>query len=525
MDRIQDFKNKGKTTVLRNRRRENAVELRKQKRFEQTQKRRNVNDMAAEENEENMSNDQLAQTTTTASPAKTLSLDDLPRICHIILNTPNFDEAFEATRQCRRILAKDQFTKRAIAHVIEAKVVPRLVEFLSVPHTGLQYEAAWALTNVASGSSNDTMAVVSAGAVSQLVGLLSSEDENVREQAIWCLGNIAGEGAELRDLIIGAGILEPLIYTINNNPSLSMLQTAVWVLSNLCRGKNPEPNFDIVQHTIPTFLQLLDHEDVSVQADATWALSYLTDGDDYKIQTVLDAGCAESLVALLGHSSVRVVLPAIRCVGNIVTGSHEQTQVPIDLGCLQHFANLIQHPKENIKKEICWAISNITAGTREQVATVIEANLIPSVIYCLINGEFKTRKEACFAITNLTNSGTKANIRFVITQGCIKPLVDLLTVQDIKVVEIALEALQNILKASVQPDGTNPSADWIEEVGGLDIIELLQQHENQHIYTLALSIIENYFGEEDDEMDAVAPQQTSNGFAFAAPVQAMPFSL
>lgn len=74
-----------------------------------------------------------------------------------------------------------------------------------------------------------------------------------------------------------------------------------------------------------------------------------------------------------------------------------------------------------------------------QIQTVVDAGIIPPLIHLLATAEFDIKKEAAWAISNATSGGTHEQIKYLVSQGCIKPLCDLLSASDVRIVTVALE--------------------------------------------------------------------------------------
>lgn len=110
------------------------------------------------------------------------------------------------------------------------------------------------------------------------------------------------------------------------------------------------------------------------------------------------------------------------------------------------------------------------------------------------------------------------------SQGCVKPLCDLLACPDPRVVTVTLEGLENILKVGEAEKSLGNTGDYnlyaqmIDDAEGLEKIENLQSHDNTEIYEKAVKILESYWAEEDDDEIGggdVAPENLeSSGFQF-----------
>ncbi len=387
-------------------------------------------------------------------------------------------------------------------------MLPCLVQLLD--HEGcpkLQFEACWALTNVASGTSANTGAVLAAGALPRLVRLLDAADCNVREQTLWALGNIAGDSMASRQLVLAAGVIPPLLRCLTPHARLSLVRNAAWTISNLVRSSSimgvVQPSMDSVRALLPRLAALLSTDDTSVLGDALWSLSYLSNGDEDRLQPVLEAGCLPRVVALLEHESSEVVTPALRTVGNLATGDDLATQAVLNAGLLPLVAGLLKSPRRSIRKETCWLMSNVCSGTQAQLQAVLDVGIVPLLVSQVVQGEREVADEACWALSNAATTGSRRQVHELVESGAIGALRHVLqrnAEYSVRIMGVAVQGLESILRSEPPSECQLPSSHYKALMEAAGVPEVLRLVEGEP----ASSLLHDYFSRAGEEE---APEQ------------------
>ncbi|KAF8822427.1 putative importin alpha [Cardiosporidium cionae] len=414
-----------------------------------------------------------------------------------LAKSSNQEQRYDGTRNFRLMLSVSG--EIPIQAVIDTGIVPTLVSYLALTEdVDLQFEAAWALTNIASGTSEQTEAVVQNGAIPEFVKLLLSPREDICEQGMWGLGNFAGDHAEFRDRILAIdGALEALTEAIERSSKVSTRRTGVWAISNLCRG-HPRPSIHSVLGCVDLLIKFIKHYDTpDILSDACWALDGMVD-HALGLQAIVDSDIVPRLVALLDSPFHVVQRPALRTIGQIATGNSMQTQVIIDAGVVSALLRLLKSPRRSVRKDACWTLSNITLGNEQQMQELLNCDAFPLLLDVFsTDEELEVKKEAAWAICSACIAGSSWQVSRLISNHCIRPVCEMLDINDCKVLAVVLDALARIMKIGESQGiavglSSNPYVQLFLEAEGLSRIIQLLQFPDYTINTKVYNIVSTY---------------------------------
>ena len=329
--------------------------------------------------------------------------------------TVNLNKKTIIIRRLRKVLSTES---PPIKEVIEtAGCLQSLVECLRDDrNTEMQFESAWALTNIASGSSEETEAVVMSGALTCFCNIIMEAKDYIEQskmdlvdQSVWGIGNIVCDGPTHRDLVLNSQPqLLSTLWELYKQQHLtdSFKDNIVWLTTEFFKG-SPAPLIKRVVAGIP----LLIHNIMNCTAltDSLWALSHFTKGGSEQTEVVLQhSGIPEKLSDLV-TMKVEIATPSLQIICNILTGDEYHINAILKTDILHNFKSFLTHSTDkstHIIKDCCLGISYVLSGSTQQVQQVIDIGLIPLIVNHIINNKPRGTEAIC-ALRNLLCFGDR----------------------------------------------------------------------------------------------------------------------
>jgi len=160
--------------------------------------------------------------------------------------------------------------------VVEANVLPRVIELMSGPAGALKTPAIRIIGNLASGEDSHRQTLIDAGALPYFNELLRHPKRAIRKEVCWTISNISAGPPEQIDALIQAGVFPPLLDCLAA-PELDVKKEAVWAIANaaFC-GTRQQTKWIISHGVIPPLCETLRVYDVKIATVALEALQVMT---------------------------------------------------------------------------------------------------------------------------------------------------------------------------------------------------------------------------------------------------------
>ena len=132
------------------------------------------------------------------------------------LQTFDFEKKLSTLIKIRKLLSIEK--NPPIQDILNSNILPLLIQYLDEEKDiQIKFEIAWIVTNIASGTSEQTYELIKSGTIPILIKLIENSNENLTSQCVWALGNIAGDSVKCREYLLKTNLLNVLLTQINNS--------------------------------------------------------------------------------------------------------------------------------------------------------------------------------------------------------------------------------------------------------------------------------------------------------------------
>lgn len=514
-DRNKQFQDTFDEELIKRKRNDHNIELRKQQRHERSKKRRIPVAPAPSESEEEFSfhPEWVTQDLVRKEPR----LIDLslaaPQRLEILLSYLTRNESIRTIKSSIECLRKivslnTQFPYESLGNSIVLELV---VEVLDSQDKEMIYNCVWILSNAAWFSSAFVDKIVSAGAIERLFGVFKRfETLDVQDMVLWALNNIAGDNSEHCMRVFNTGLPQLLFSLLDKLPLLTheFFCSVAWCFREMFDGLELSEEF--FAETMRFVIRLLPLYEESILEELGWLMCAVTKRPKF-ISSFVNVPCIAAIFNLLDYPSVPVQQVILKTVGNISQGEDQSIEVMAAHGVIDKIAVLMGTQSKILRKEGLYALSNMCI-VRPIADGVVSHPCFSIIVASLQNQNFEVKKEAIHCIRVIICKADTQTVGGVAT-CLLGALAEFLDCSDSEILIYGLIALDFLFERLKEYEITNQiDSDHFlkkfDEAGGILRVEQLQGGRSEAVFKKAQQILEKHIGVIEDAKPSNAKPST-----------------
>ena len=352
--------------------------------------------------------------------------------------------------------------RRPIQLMIDSIALPTLLDVLQLANDdAVKMNLSHVMLSLLEGRKDQVEVLLKeAGVLDLLISLVTSSDVDISSKTILVAGDIAVKADDYRHRLCQAGLVTSLLRVLGNTSSnVSVLKAAAETFSKCCRD-NPM-DAATTKASLSVLNKALVHEDEDVVTYSCEAVFHILSGwtgEELKEATNMGFISAvksselnkeineivEQLLNLISHDDNSLAnTHAIKAI-HLISSVGDIKAITLRNGISRITKLLFDYNNGNVRELACGTISNIITDDEDQIQTAIDNNTVPGLLHILTKHYWSNRHDAIKVIHQMTKAGDNKQIKYLVSQDCIRHLCGLLTKSDSGVTSIALLVLKDI---------------------------------------------------------------------------------
>jgi hypothetical protein len=272
---------------------------------------------------------------------------------------------------------------------------------------------------------------------------------------------------------------------------------ATWALASVARTR-PLPDYEDFFLAVKPLTEVLksDFADTETLVEAVWALVYICNDGDFRLSLLHAEHIIPRLVVFLHTKTSPLLLGTMRLLSLLSSGVDEYASNIIDYGALPKFFEILTDPKSkgSIRKEVYLILSNITSCRPSLIEHIVSNEEYVRILFQSLQTEGGSVLTDCIWIfSNALRRGNVYQVAKLVDYGVLRTLKELLDYKEEKILIMVIECFNSVLKAGTAAESAkNPYAEMLDAMGIFKIMEDLQHHPSEDVYSLLVKIFHDY---------------------------------